>query len=265
MKINSTVIIKGAGDLASGVAHRLWMSGFKLLMLELPEPLVVRRTVAFASAVFDGEVILEGVKARICSETDQLENYWNEGVIPLFVDPLGTMIERVSPHVLIDAVMAKRNTGTSCNDAPVVIGLGPGFYAGRDVHAVIETKRGHDLGRAIYSGAAEADTGVPGEIGGFSAQRLLRAPSAGTVLPLVKIGELVRQGQTVANIEGKPVIAEISGVVRGMIYPGLAVKKGTKIGDIDPRGQGVDCHTVSDKARAVAGGVLEAILRLGFS
>jgi xanthine dehydrogenase accessory factor len=265
MKTLPTVIIKGAGDLASGVAHRLWMSGFKLLMLELPEPLVVRRTVAFASAVYDGEASLEGVKARICSEYNQLDKCWDEGVIPLFVDPRGTMIGRVSPHVLVDAVMAKRNTGTSCNHAPVVIGLGPGFFAGRDVHAVIETRRGHDLGRAIYSGSAEADTGVPGEICGFSGQRLLRAPNAGRITPLVQIGELVREGQTVAEVDGRPVNAEISGVVRGMIYPGLSVKKGMKVGDIDPRGENINCHTVSDKARAVAGGVLEAILRLGYS
>lgn len=167
---------------------------------------------------------------------------------------------RIRPHIFIDAIMAKRNTGTSIEDAPVVIGLGPGFIVGKDVHAVVETKRGLELGRVLYSGSVAEDTGLPGKIAGYSKERLLRAPGTGVFIPEKEIGQLVQRGDVVATVGGVPIIAEISGVVRGILRYGLEVKKGLKVGDIDPRGRDIDCTTISDKARAVGGGVLEAIL-----
>ena len=265
MAIPNRVIIKGAGDLASGVAHRLHQSGFTVVMLELPQPLVVRTTVAFASAVYQGEMEVEGVKARLAAGADEPAPYWNEDIIPVYVDPAGELVTRLQPHVLVDAIMAKRNTqATRCSDAPIVIGLGPGFTAPRDVHAVVETKRGHDLGKVLLDGAAAPNTGIPGDIAGYGRERLLRAPVSGIFRPQRSIGELVQAGETVAFVNGNPVVAAIDGMLRGILFPGLAVQQGMKVGDIDPRGREANCHSISDKARAVGGGVLEAILGLWF-
>ncbi len=263
MELPDRVIIKGAGDLASGVAHRLWQCGFKIVMLELPQPMVVRTTVAFATAVYEGETEVEGVRARLVRTGEDPAGCWEEGIIPVYVDPTGESAGRLYPPVLIDAIIAKRNTGTKCSDAPIVIGLGPGFTAPQDVHAVVETKRGHDLGRVIYNGAAAPNTGVPGDIAAYGTERLLRAPAAGTFYSQRSIGELVQAGETVAFVDGVPVVAAIEGMVRGMLFSGLKVEPGMKVGDIDPRGAAVNCHTISDKARAIGGGVLEAILHLG--
>ncbi|NMB40760.1 MAG: EF2563 family selenium-dependent molybdenum hydroxylase system protein [Firmicutes bacterium] len=254
------VIIKGAGDIASGVAHRLWQSNMDVILLELPQPLVVRRSVAFAGAVYEGRVNIEGVEAKLCRDSSEVEELLGKKIIPVLIDPQGEAVVKFKPDVLIDAILAKRNTGTVLSQAPVVIGLGPGFVAGKDVHAVVETKRGHDLGRVFYSGSAAANTGVPGEIAGFAAERVLRAPAGGKFKPIKQIGELANKGETVALVDDIPVAAGLSGLVRGMLYPGLEVKKGMKVGDIDPRGVEVDYLTISDKARAVGGGVLEAIL-----
>jgi xanthine dehydrogenase accessory factor len=262
MAENCRVVIRGAGDLASGVAHRLWYAGFDVIMLELPAPLVVRRTVSFAAAVFTGSAVVEGVRARICDGPAEAEHLLAQRIIPVLVDPDGTQSQALHPQVLVDAILAKKNTGTTMQDAPVVIALGPGFTAGVDVHAVIETKRGHDLGRAIYSGAAAANTGIPGEVGGFSTERLLRAPADGIFLTWRQIGQLVAAGETVATVDSQAVTANVGGTLRGLLFPGTAVKKGMKVGDIDPRGHEADCLTISDKARAVAGGVLEAIMHL---
>jgi xanthine dehydrogenase accessory factor len=256
------VLCRGAGDLASGVAHRLWQSGFTTVMLELPEPLVVRRTVAFAAAVFAGVAEVEGIRAKHCRKPDEIPAMLEQGIIPVYTGPAAELVAVFRPEVYIDATMTKRNTGTAIDTAEIVIGLGPGFTAGRDVHAVIETQRGHDLGRVIYAGAAAPDTGVPGNVGGFSAERLLRAPVAGRFVPLVEIGDLVEKGREVALVGNTAVKAGIDGLVRGLLYPGLAVGKGMKIGDIDPRGATVNYRAISDKARSVAGGVLEAILHL---
>jgi xanthine dehydrogenase accessory factor len=260
--IPAKVLIKGAGDLASGVAHRLWQAGFQVAMLELPRPLVVRRTVSFAAAVYAGEVWVEGVRAKLCQDLPEAGLTWQEGGIPILIDPDGISIPELSPYVLVDAIMAKANTGTSMKDASIVIGLGPGFVAGKDVHAVIETKRGHDLGRVLYQGGAIPNTGVPGMIGGYAAERLLRSPADGIFEPVKEIGDLVEKGEAIATVSALPVLAPISGLLRGLLFPGLPVAKGLKIGDIDPRGREVDATTLSDKSRSVAGGVLEAILRL---
>jgi len=256
-----TVIIKGAGDIATGIAHRFWMAGFRLLMLDLPHPLVVRRSVAFATAIMEGSIEVEGLTASFASRSSEIDKLWRKEKIPVFVDPEGELVSEIRPQILVDAIMAKKNTGTSLEDAPVVLGLGPGLEAGGDVHAVVETKRGHNLGKVIYSGFAAVDTGVPGEVGNYSIERLLRAPKEGVITPLKEIGELVKEGETVALVNDRiPVVAGVSGLLRGMIYPKTEVQKGMKVGDIDPRGVEVDYRSISDKARAVAGGALEAAL-----
>lgn len=259
---DTLVLIRGAGDLASGVALRLAHCGFRIVMTEIECPLAVRRTVSFCEAVYEGRATVEDLTARrVPGPTEALE-VLKDGDIPVLVDPGATAARSLLPQVLVDAVMAKGNTRTSIGDAPLVIGLGPGFCAGKDVHAVIETNRGHFLGRVITSGSAEPDTGCPGLINGWAAERILRAPVAGVLRAAHEIGETIRTGETVAFVEHIPVIAQIDGVLRGMARDGLVVEQGIKIGDIDPRGEREHCFTVSDKALAIGGGVLEAILRL---
>jgi len=254
------IIIRGAGDLATGVALRLHRAGFKnLLLLERDHPLAVRRLVAFSEAVTQGEISVEGIRAQKISP-ENAGDPWQDGTIPVLVDPEGESIAGLRPQVVIDAILAKRNTGTTAKDADLVIGLGPGFTAGKDVHCVIETMRGHGLGRVIYSGTALADTGVPGSIGGYTGERLLRAPEDGLFVTSHDIGDRVNKDQRVATVDGVPVTAQISGVLRGLLRTDTPVTKGTKLGDIDPRGKTDFCQTASDKAMAIGGGVLEAIL-----
>jgi len=256
------VLIKGAGDLATGVAYRLHRVGMLVAMTEISKPTAIRRAVAFAQAVYSGFHTVEGITARRVESLEEIFNAWERGEIPVIVDPEARIRERLKPQVLIDAIMAKRNTGTSINDAPIVIALGPGFTAGVDCHAVIETNRGHYLGRVILKGQAQPNTGIPGEVGGESERRVLRSPADGIFHPLKEIGEFVEEGETVAEVNGMPVRARISGVLRGILYPGLEVRQGMKVGDVDPRGVREHCFTISDKSLAVAGGVLEAILYL---
>ncbi len=255
------VLIRGAGEVASGVAHRLRRSHFRVCMAESPRPLAVRREVAFSEAIYEGEKEVEGVRAKFISKLEEIESVWKEGQLPVLIDPDGKKTRKfLKPDVLVDAIMAKRNLGTQIKDAPLVIGLGPGFAAGRDVHIVIETNRGHDLGRMILEGTAEPDTGVPGEIGGYAVERLLRTMRKGIFHPQKSIGDRVNQGSVVAVVDDFPVIAKISGVVRGLLREGAEVNKGMKVGDIDPRGKKEACFIISDKTRAIGGGVLEAIL-----
>jgi len=255
-----TIILRGAGDLATGVALRLHRAGFRnLLLLEIEHPLAVRRLVSFSEAVTLGAVSVEGIRAEKIATDDAGDPWRRDGVIPVLVDPEGKSIAALQPHVVIDAILAKRNSGTTINDAKLVIGLGPGFTAGKDVHCVIETMRGHGLGRVIYSGAALADTGVPGSIGGYTSERLLRAPQDGLFVTGHDIGDRVRKDELVATVASKPVIARISGVLRGLLRTDTPVSKGTKLGDIDPRGKTNFCRTASDKAMAIGGGALEAI------
>jgi xanthine dehydrogenase accessory factor len=253
------VLIKGAGDLASGVALRLYRCGFRIAMTEIPEPMMVRRTVSFSEAVYKGSMVVEGVEAVRVVDCPQALQVIAVGKIPVLVDPPAACRCELHPAVLIDAIMAKQNIGTGINDAPLVIALGPGFTAGVDCHAVVETNRGHRLGRVIDSGSAEPNTGQPGEVGGKAAERLLRAPVDGVVETVSFIGDMVKAGQIVARVGGVPVQAEIHGVLRGMIRGGIRVPAGTKIGDVDPRANFDDCFQASDKSLAVAGGVLEAI------
>ncbi|MGM0652645.1 MAG: selenium-dependent molybdenum cofactor biosynthesis protein YqeB [Bacillota bacterium] len=258
------IIIRGAGDLATGVAHRLWKSGFSVILIELPEPLVVRKTVSFASAVYEGSITVEDVTAKLCSRFEQIDQYLDQNTIPVLVDPLGKILSEGKPTVLIDAVMAKNNTLTRIDHAELVIGLGPGFFAGKDVDVVVETKRGHNLGKVVHSGRAARNTGEPGMIAGYSSERLLRAPHSGCFKPVKDIGDIVKKDQTVAQVNSNEIKASIDGMIRGMLHHGIQVQKGTKVGDIDPRGTKIDYHAISDKARAVGGGVLEAILNRFF-
>lgn len=260
------VLIRGAGDLASGVAIRLHRSGFPVVMTEIEHPLAVRRTVAFAQAVFDGVCRVEEVTGRRC----RMEEAWTvvtHHEIAVVVDPQGETLRRLRPPVVVDAIMAKRNMGTSLGDAPLVIALGPGFTAGIDCHAVIETERGHNLGRVLWRGSAAPDTGEPGELPGIGrrASRVLRAPAAGHVLGRCAIGDRVAEGAELAVLQGEqgeshPILAPFAGVLRGLIHPSVRVEAGMKIGDLDPRADVSYCFTVSDKSLAIGGGALEAIL-----
>ncbi len=254
------VVIKGAGDLATGVAYRLWRAGFKVAMTELAQPLAIRLGAVFAQAVYVGRVNLEGIEACRIDDLSQVEAAWQEDVIPVLVEVTQEEIAALRPEVLVDGIMAKRNTGTRMADAPLVIALGPGFVAGRDVHAVVETSRGHYLGRVIWEGTAQPNTGVPGEVGGQSHKRVVYPPGSGIFRPAVTIGTFVREGDVLGTVDGAPVLARTSGVVRGLIHDGLAVTPAIKVADVDPRGIVEHCFTVSDKALAIGGGVLEAIM-----
>jgi xanthine dehydrogenase accessory factor len=229
-------------------------------MTEISNPLAIRREVSFCEAVYDGEKTVEGVTARHVMDYEAIGPTWEEGKIPLIVDPDGVVKRFLRPHVIVDAIMAKKNVGTRIGDAPLVIGLGPGFFGGRDVHAVIETNRGHNLGRLIWKGAAEPDTGVPGNLGGYGAERVLRTPETGRFQALKKIGDRVRKNEAVAVVNDVPMRSGISGVLRGILRDGTEVPKGMKSGDVDPRGNRDACFTISDKARALGGSVLEGIM-----
>ena len=256
---NILIVIRGGGDLASGVAVRLFRAGFSVMILEVDHPTVIRLPVSFARAVYEGKAIVEEIEAVLIPSWEKAKDTIKQGKIPVLIDPKGSCIKKLSPIVLVDAILAKRNLGTKIDQAPLVIGLGPGFTAGEDVEVVIETERGHKLGRVLYQGQAAPDTGIPGEVGGESNRRLLRAPAEGKIIPLRKIEDLVKEGEVIAEVEGIPLKAEISGVLRGLIYPQSWVTKGMKIGDIDPRGIKEYCFTVSDKARSIGGAVLEAV------
>ena len=260
------VMVKGAGDLGSGVALRLHRCGFAVAMTEIDQPLTVRRGVAFGQAVFDGAHTVEGAVAERC-RLDEALHKLAQGVIPLLVDPAAAARSALRPAVLVDAIMAKQNTGTALHHARLVVALGPGFVAGHDCHAVVETQRGHNLGRVIWEGGAEPDTGEPGVLPGASAHasRVLRAPVAGYVHSAHQIGEHVRAGQAIAVVRGvdgaeAPIMAPFDGVLRGLLHPSVLASPGMKIGDLDPRIEPDYCFTVSDKSLAIAGGVLEAIL-----
>lgn len=282
MTLHRTVLIKGAGDLASGIACRLHQSGFSVVMTDLPVPTAVRRTVAFSRCVYEDTVTIEQSSARLCHSLSEIHAALNDDMIAVVVDPEAKIRTELNPDVVVDAIIAKTNLGTTLADAPVVIAVGPGFTAGVDCHCVVETKRGHYLGRCIYDGSAIANTGIPGDIGGYTVQRILRAPADGIFHPIISIGTIVEPGDICGVVfpiteisesadhpnvrsertDGIPMRSEIPGVVRGLLQDGVPVTKGLKSGDVDPRCAPEHCSTVSDKARAIGGGVLEAILHL---
>ncbi|GAB4528150.1 MAG: selenium-dependent molybdenum cofactor biosynthesis protein YqeB [Anaerolineae bacterium] len=255
------VLIKGAGDLASGVAYRLYRSGFPIVMTELPTPLMVRRAVSFGTAVYDGEVTIEGVTARRVDDAQEgLRLALTGQAIPVLVDPEGRAVEVLKPRVLVDGIMAKHNTGTRITDAPLVIALGPGFTAGVDCHAAIETNRGHWLARIIYQGSPQPDTKTPGKVKGYTRGRVIRAPADGYLRPVAQVGDRLRKGDLIGHVNGHEVRAMFDGVLRGLIHPQVRVHKGLKIGDLDPRDVNHHCFTISEKSFAIGGAVLEAIL-----
>ncbi len=256
------VVVKGAGEMASAAAWRLYMANIRrIVMLETARPLAVRREVAFSEAVYAGSKTVEGVRALKAAGVEQISRIWDQGQIAVTVDPEAAALRDIRPDVLVDAILAKQNLGTRLSDAPLVIGLGPGFTAGEDVHVVVETQRGHHLGRIITTGSAEPNTGIPGSVAGVTEDRVLRAPGEGEFLSSCRIGDRVEKGAAIGRVAGMEVVGRIDGVLRGLIRPGTWVTTGLKIGDIDPRGNVSHCSTISDKARAIAGSVLEAVLR----
>ena len=263
MMYNQDVIaVRGGGDLATGVVQKLWRAGFRTAVLEVPQPLAIRRNVAVSSAVSEGEFQVEDMRARLVVDPADCDRAWADGVVPVIVDPGAGSLAWLRPAVLVDAIIAKRNLGTHRNMAPLTIALGPGFSAPQDVDAIIETMRGHDLGRVILQGAALPNTGVPGNIGGYTEERILRAPCDGVWQTALQIGAHVEVGDVVATVAGEPVYSALRGVLRGLLPDGTPVRRGMKSGDVDPRGVQDYCLTVSDKARAIGGGVLEALLML---
>ena len=257
------ILVKGAGDLATGTAVRLYRAGFQVVMTDIAQPTAVRRTVAFSQCIYDGQTTVEGITARKAENRDQVRDILAAGEIPVLVDPQAAILAQLPFMVVVDAILAKKNLGTTISDAPIVLALGPGFTAGTDCHGVIETKRGHDLGRLILEGSAIPNTGVPGDVGGYTKERIIRAPAGGPFEPVAQIGQQVNLGDVVAKVNGIPVTAQLTGIVRGMLPAGIPVTAGMKSGDIDPRCEVRHCFTVSDKARAIGGGVLEGILYFG--
>ena len=270
------IICRGGGDLATGIVHRLFRAGYQVLILETAEPAAIRRQVSFCEAVYEGTATVEGVTAeRIYTAKKQaVEEVLQRGRIPLLVDPDGRSIEVLKPDVVVDAIIAKKNLGTYKEMAPLVIGIGPGFVAGEDVHLVVESMRGHNLARILENGSALANTGIPGNIGGYTKERVIQAAAEGYMKNLHQIGDVVRKGEKIARIyeqmspEGVfsgrfvSVEATIPGVLRGLIREGYHFQKGFKIADIDPReSELANCFTISDKASSIGGSVLEAVCR----
>jgi len=260
MNIQKVIIIKGAGDLATGVAHKLFRSGFPIIMTEIEKPTCVRRKVSFANCIYEGEWEVEGVIAKNAKNYEDVLKIINQNKIPVIIDKECSIKDHIKPLALVDAILAKNNTGTTKEDGYVVIGLGPGFEAGVDVDVVIETNRGHNLGRIIFEGCAEPNTGIPGAIDGYTVDRVLRAPATGIIQNCKQIGEIVKKEEVIALIGEAKVKAAIDGLLKGLIYDQSEVEKGMKIGDIDPRINLKTVKTISEKARCIAGGVLEAIM-----
>ena len=260
------IIIRGAGDISTGTIHRLFRAGFPVLALETDHPSAIRRKVAFSEAVYDGTMEVEGVTAVRIGDAGQAGEILAQGKIPLLVDPKGDSIRTLRPDAVVDGILAKKNLGTRRDMAGLTIALGPGFEAGKDVDYVIETMRGHDLGRIIRSGCAAPNTGVPGVIGGYGAERVIHAPAAGTFRQLREIGDEVAAGETVGAVEtggeAVPVRTRIAGILRGILRDGYPVTEGFKLADVDPRlSEKKNCFTISDKARCIAGSVLELVTR----
>lgn len=261
------IIVRGGGDIATGTISRLYNAGFPVLILEIAYPSAIRRNVAFSEAVYQGTQTIEGITCYLAKDFEQAIQYLNEEKLTMLIDPSADAVASIHPLAVVDAILAKKNLGTSKDMAQITIALGPGFCAGADVDAVIETKRGHNLGRIIYEGPAAPNTGIPGNIEGYSKERVIHSPAKGILKNVCHITDTVTKGQTIAVIETEndtiPVLATMDGLLRGLIRDEFPVTEGFKIADIDPRlDQYNNCFTISDKARSVAGGVLEALLHL---
>lgn len=257
------IVVRGGGDIASGAIQKLYRSGFKVLVLETETPSAIRRKVAFCEAVYEKEIEIEGIKARLVANDEEIKDCWDSDILPVMIDSRGKVIERLKPLAVVDGILAKQNFGTKRSMAPITIALGPGFSAPEDVDIVIETMRGHNLGRIIEEGRASENTGVPGIIAGFGIERVIYSDYSGVIINIEKIGNVVEKGDVIAVVGDNEIYASISGVLRGIIRDGYKVKKGLKIADIDPRIREKDnCFTISDKARNIGGAVLESILYL---
>jgi xanthine dehydrogenase accessory factor len=255
------VVIRGGGDIATGVAHKLKRCGMEVVILECEKPTAIRRKVAFSEAVYEKESAVEGISGVLVSSLEEVVEELKDNNIPVLIDPKGESIKELEPHVVVDAIIAKKNLGTEIDMAPLVIALGPGFTAGKDCHVVVETMRGHDLGRLIYEGVALANTGNPGNIGGYSVERVIHSPAEGVLKAVKNIGDRVSKGETIAVVGETQVKTQLPGVVRGILRDGIIVKKGIKMADVDPRyDQAKNCYTISDKARCIGGAVVEGIM-----
>ncbi len=255
------VVVRGGGDIASGTIQKLYRSGFKVVVLEVEKPTAIRRNVAFSDAIYNGETSVEGIKGIKVDNLEGINEAHKNDFIPILIDSEGKIIKEIKPLAVVDAILAKKNLGTNKDMAPITIALGPGFEAGVDVDVVIETMRGHNLGRLIFEGYAIPDTGVPGDIAGYSKERVIYSEADGVIKNVSKIGDIVKQGDVLAYVGESKVKSPISGLLRGLIKEGTCVYKGLKIGDVDPRLKEVENYTtISDKARNIAGGVLEALL-----
>ncbi len=263
MNIERLIIIRGGGDIATGTIQKLHRAGFPVLVLEIANPSAIRRKVALSEAVYEGEVTVEDVTGILVRDLADAKVQIALGKVPILVDPNCTVLNLVKPLALVDAILAKRNLGTNRAMAGITVALGPGFSAGEDVDVVVETMRGHDLGRLIFSGPALPNTGTPGLIAGVAQERVIHAPSSGVMHNLKAIGDRVGAGETIAMIGDMPVLASLDGIIRGLIRDGFQVVKGLKIADIDPRDSELEnCSTISDKARCIGGSVLEAVMML---
>lgn len=261
--IDDIIVVRGGGDIASGAIQKLYRSGFKVLVLETETPSAIRRKVAFCEAVYEKEIEIEGIKARLVANDEEIQDCWDSDIVPVMIDSRGKVIERLKPLAVVDGILAKQNFGTKRSMAPITVALGPGFSAPEDVDIVIETMRGHNLGRIIEEGRASENTGVPGIIAGFGIERVIYSDYSGVITNIEKIGNVVEKGDVIAVVGDNEIYASISGVLRGIIRDGYKVKKGLKIADIDPRISEKDnCFTISDKARNIGGAVLESILYL---
>lgn len=261
--IDDIIVVRGGGDIASGAIQKLYRSGFKVLVLETETPSAIRRKVAFCEAVYEKEIEIEGIKARLVANDEEVQDCWDSDIVPVMIDSRGKVIERLKPLAVVDGILAKQNFGTKRSMAPITIALGPGFSAPEDMDIVIETMRGHNLGRIIEEGRASENTGVPGIIAGFGIERVIYSDYSGVITNIEKIGNVVEKGDVIAVVGDNEIYASISGVLRGIIRDGYKVKKGLKIADIDPRISEKDnCFTISDKARNIGGAVLESILYL---
>lgn len=257
---NEIIVIRGGGDIASGTINRLHNMGLKVLVLEIENPNFIRRKVCYGQAVYENEFFLEGVISKLAHNENEIESIWAEDKVPVYIDPQMKILEKIKADVVIDAIIAKKNLGMTKDLAPFTIGLGPGFEAGKDVDIVIETNRGHNLGRIIKEGCAAENTGVPGIIKGYGKERVIHAPTEGTLKIIRDIGDCVKKDEIIGEIDGVPIKATLNGIIRGMIRDGSFVKKGLKISDIDPRKEELkNCYTISDKARTISGGAAEAV------
>lgn len=256
------VLLRGGGDLATGVAARLWRSGFQVVVAEMEQPLAVRRLVSLAEAVFEGEVIIEDLRGLRAERASEAHEILGQGAIPVLVDPTAESRHELAPAAIVDARMTKSGPSLPVNSASMMVGLGPGFTADKDVHAVVETKRGHRMGRVYWEGPAQPDTGVADLVNGKGVERVLRAPADGIFEPIAEIGSLVASGARLAEINDVQIVAAFDGALRGLLHGGIEVSSGTKVGDLDPRGDLSVCSLISDKSLAVGGGVLEALLSM---